>query len=141
MSFKLNYICNDCDFAFVARTTDGKVHPPPDYCENCSATAALLRPKKKRRQPGDIINGFLLVSYARTQHVWKVQCLFCLEYDLVGRTNITRQKSCGCIKSGTLLVNSFNNAKHTCECECRECGLTSTYSLTTGEQITCKGGC
>ena len=141
MPFSLNYICDGCGYVVLARTIDGRVSPPPDLCAGCATLEGVLKTKRPRIAPGDIRLGLSLVSYHKYEAKWRVQCLFCLDHTLVSSNNIGVQKSCGCLKSGTLIVTSFNAGEETCECECKECGLTSTYSLVTGEKITCKSGC
>jgi len=139
--FQLSYICANCGYSVGTLTTDGKVHNPPDFCIKCSVIDEGLSIKRKKKEPGDIINGLLLEVFSRIEKSWRVQCLFCLERTLVKYNNVGIQKSCGCLKKSPLTPTFFNPIAAEVECDCEKCGLRSTYKLDSGVPILCRSGC
>lgn len=145
--FRLVYQCKNCNSVTVADTTDGVVTPPPEHCLVCMSAAAessQLVAGKRGKTAGTIINGLKLDLYNRSTRQWRVQCLFCCQYVIVPNNNISKQKSCGCIKGNTLQVVFFYppvSGGEKVRLLCRECGLEADYLLTTGQPITCKSGC
>ena len=60
--FTLNYICENCNRSIRAQVTDGRVHPPPDICVECSNLDLNggTGIKRRKKQVGDVVQGLLL---------------------------------------------------------------------------------
>jgi len=138
--FSLNYVCDNCGNVVPTKTTDGRVHPPPDSCFKCSVLYTGVSSRRKK-QTGQCFQGLKLEIFSKIEKTWRVQCLFCLSTALVKYNNIGKQMSCGCLKSSSLKPLHFNHDNTAVECDCSACGLRKSYSLLTGLPISCDSGC
>jgi hypothetical protein len=96
--------------------------------------------KRQQLEPGEVINALRIEAYNKSAKKFRCLCLFCKSYCVVGRTNIRRQQTCGCLKSSTLTIVSFE-AQRKVVCDCSRCGLRKTYDLMLEGEIRCELGC
>lgn len=135
--FTICYRCNKC-----GRLCEGDTEPK--FCTSCDGNQLISgwhTANLTKRQPGDVVNGLKLIGYNRHQGEWLCLCLFCMSEKVVHGRNLNSNKSCGCLRRSTLIVKEFDQIHKMVYCECNVCELFCSYSLTTGEPITCKSGC
>lgn len=77
-------------------------------------------------RPGKIIGPFTLIS--SEANGWKVRCNLCTEYKLINTSNLSRQKSCGCVPRWIRILE-INNVDNTAKTFCKRCSKYSVYEL------------
>ena len=100
------WICDRCERIF-----------PGEKPTQCTCETAI--------QPENVVGAFEILSKANGQK-FNVICLFCGLDRVVHRSNIRRQKSCGCKpKHIEILFNTEDKVRYTCN----KCGKTISTDL------------